>query len=95
MTTKYVIAGNIKKFDAYVMAHVEDGIHYAWVYHPSVIDNIVMKNPDGVFIGTWYKHPNIYQILIDLMIVCDNTTKREIVKTMLMKYFDSRDRTHS
>ena len=70
----YIIAGTIEEFNQYCADHL-DGNNYWFVYDPDSFGSL--ENPDGLFIGTWHKHPYIYSIMDELWKLCKILKKKQ------------------
>ena len=87
MRIVYVIAGNIDEFADWVNKKpMRDRCCYIADY--ASLKALKLLDPDGVFIGTWYNHPEIYDILRELTFACEDTTKREIINSVIRKWVD-------
>lgn len=88
MTPYYIIAGNINEAVEYCKANNLQlnlqgfEIKYVTFSHDIASD----INPNGIFIGTWKKNPQIMDILSRLYLLCKDTKKREIINQVIDDY---------
>lgn len=53
---------------------------YVYVHNPDQLRGL--KDPSGYFIGTWYDHDLIREIMNNLIVCMEDTKKRDIVVEM-------------
>lgn len=83
----YVIAGNNNQYLDFAKKKVDfawySGNHsvslsdFVYVHNPDQLRGL--KDPDGYFVGTWYDHDFIREILNNLIICMYETTKRDAI----------------
>lgn len=72
---KYIVAGNLSQFNSYVNSKNDDAC-YLYVNSRDML--LGLKDINGMFIGTWYDRPDIFDIISQLCIV-QNKTAGKIV----------------
>lgn len=88
---RYVICGFREEYDRYCgnmmrSKHLSEWLDVKFV-HVATIDNIMSDaNPDGVFIGQWWKHPQISGVLSRFYMVCTDPKKRQIINNLIDRY---------
>ena len=63
MKYQYIIAGNHIQYLNWL--NKQTNIHCQYVGGPDILRGI--RDPHGVFIGTWYERKDIYNILVQLV----------------------------
>ena len=91
---KLVIAGN--KFEAVTWIHADLGKIYATKPSTkSMSDYIIVSNPDqlrgmkdptGIFVGTWKQRPDIFELLNMLLVNMIDPIKHRIIQTLLVQH---------
>ena len=91
---KLVIAGN--KFEAVTWIHADLGKIYATKPSTkSMSDYTIVSNPDqlrgirnptGIFVGTWKQREDIFEILNMLLVTMIDPTKHRIIQTLLVQH---------
>lgn len=77
MNIYFVVAGNRFEFNEFRSRDPYAYDKYMYVNDASSIRGY--RNPRGTFVGTWYKNPNIDEIITQLLIATDDeTTKRQL-----------------
>lgn len=89
-----VIAGN--KFEAVTWIHADlDKIYATKPSTKSMSDYIIVSNPDqlrgmkdptGIFVGTWKQREDIFELLNMLLVNMMDTTKHRIIQTLLVQH---------
>lgn len=76
MNNFYVVAGNFEQFRKYQLLNkVIDGIDtssYVYVSGPDMLRGL--RDPKGVFIGTWMDRPDIEDIVLNLRLATSTST---------------------
>ena len=91
---KLVIAGN--KFEAVTWIHADlDKIYATKPSTKSMSDYIIVSNPDqlrgmrdpkGIFIGTWKQREDILEILSTLLVNMTEPSKHKIIQNLLVEH---------
>lgn len=72
MTNKfYVVAGTYDQYRAYLSKN-EFSSHYVYVSHPDMLRGL--KDPHGVFVGSWIDRHDIEDIILNLRIATSTQT---------------------
>ena len=72
MTDKfYVVAGTYDQYRAYLSKN-EFSSHYVYVSHPDMLRGL--KDPHGVFVGSWIDRHDIEDIILNLRIATSTAT---------------------
>ena len=83
-TLLYVIAGNKKEFNDFVLKSVETDRHrytnFVWVGSAEAF--IGVQNPNGICIGTWKDRRDMNEILNRLLIACKDPSKFQRVREL-------------
>ena len=83
-TVLYVIAGDKKEFNDFVLRNVETNRYREtnFVMVGSAEAFIGVQNPDGICIGTWKERPDMNEILSRLLIACKDPSKFQRVREL-------------
>ena len=71
MTTRYVVAGTYDQYVNYARTKTDD-IFYIYVSGPDMLRGL--RDPKGVFIGTWMDRPDIEDIVLNLRLATSTST---------------------
>ena len=67
----YVVAGTYDQYRAYLSKN-EFSSHYVYVSHPDMLRGL--KDPHGVFVGSWIDRHDIEDIILNLRIATSTAT---------------------
>ncbi len=88
MKDVFVIAGNLDEYADWINNKPMLTARYCYVKDYPVLRGLLLLDPDGIFIGTWYTHPDIYHILQELTLACEDPKKQAIIQSVRKKYTD-------
>jgi hypothetical protein len=76
---KYVIAGNKREYDEFLMKYILSPNEHKYVYDAISVRGTV--NPQGYFVGSWRDRDDISEIL-ETMWLCMRTENKEFEKVL-------------
>lgn len=71
MNDRYVVAGTYDQYVNYARTKTDD-IFYIYVSGPDMLRGL--RDPKGVFIGTWMDRPDIEDIVLNLRLATSTST---------------------
>ena len=81
MQTIYVIAGNRNEYQEYSRSDRRD--YLKTYYYVRDVDSLRgVRNPDGVFIGSFKNRPDIKELLAYMLVVMDNPNKIKVIRNI-------------
>lgn len=78
MQSIYVTAGTRKEYEEYIRTQSDYKKTYYYLRDKEYLRGV--RNPDGIFIGSWKNRSDIKELLEHLLVVMDNPIKQKVIR---------------